>query len=368
MRTNTMAFNMQNPYKSNALYSKKNAAIPTKTPDNVKKDIREVKKIFREMKDDSYATANRTVAGSHIGSIQDYSNTIRTQRQKAKNTSNSLKKLKYQFKNISSKILRSKTSTAARQVEGQAKREVLRLKQEKMNPDVDTEELDAAIAHAKAMERVAKKKVKHLEAEEMAKASGGVGLDIELEEELKEKDEANEDIDEAEALEEYQEGYPDEYPYDELEDIDISELLDNLDEILSNMEGISEDMLTDMTGALEDMIDEMAESMADMLEEMGLGELSEDLAAYKGDMEPEDLKMMKIKHRNKEMKEIVQADAEYLKAVFDALEKQKNGDAMAGSLRGSAEGLDSGQAMPISQVAVITGTADVAVPSIDITL
>ena len=34
--------------------------------------------------------------------------------------------------------------------------------------------------------------------------------------------------------------------------------------------------------------------------------------------------MMKIKHRNKEMKDIVKADAEYLKAVFDRLEKMKS--------------------------------------------
>ncbi len=34
--------------------------------------------------------------------------------------------------------------------------------------------------------------------------------------------------------------------------------------------------------------------------------------------------MMKIKHRNKEMKDIVKADAEYLKAVFNHLEKMKD--------------------------------------------
>ncbi len=34
--------------------------------------------------------------------------------------------------------------------------------------------------------------------------------------------------------------------------------------------------------------------------------------------------MMKIRHRNKEMKDIVKADAEYLKAVFDRLEKMKS--------------------------------------------
>lgn len=41
-------------------------------------------------------------------------------------------------------------------------------------------------------------------------------------------------------------------------------------------------------------------------------------------MDPADLKMMKIKHRNKEMKDIVKADAEYLKAVFNHLEKMKD--------------------------------------------
>ena len=44
----------------------------------------------------------------------------------------------------------------------------------------------------------------------------------------------------------------------------------------------------------------------------------------KKDIDPADLKMMKIKHRNKEMKEIVKADAEYLKAVFGRLEKMKD--------------------------------------------
>ena len=63
--------------------------------------------------------------------------------------------------------------------------------------------------------------------------------------------------------------------------------------------------------------------MLALLEEIGLEQLS-DTAASSGDMDPEDLKMMKIKHRNKEMKDIVKADAEYLKAVFDNLEKSKN--------------------------------------------
>ena len=58
------------------------------------------------------------------------------------------------------------------------------------------------------------------------------------------------------------------------------------------------------------------------MSELGLDELNDSLLASKRDMDPADLKEMKIKHRNKEMKEIVKADNEYLKAYFKYLEKQ----------------------------------------------
>lgn len=61
-------------------------------------------------------------------------------------------------------------------VVGQAEREVLRLKREKMKENVDETEIDAAINHAKAMERVARRKVKHLLQEELAKASGTIDV------------------------------------------------------------------------------------------------------------------------------------------------------------------------------------------------
>ena len=319
MRANAINLCIQNVYKTNPLYSGKSAASPTKTADNVKKDAAEVKKIFREMKNNDYTTANQRTNSSHIDSIQQYGQVIRTGRQKTQSTSNSLKKLKYQFKNISSKILRSKTSAAARQVVGQAKREILRLKRAKMNSDADTEELEAAITHAKAMERVAKKKVKHLEEEEMAKATGGPCADRVVEEELKKKEDATEDMEDLEALDEFEDEYQEDITYDEmidLEGIDISELLENLESILSDMEDLGGDTLEEIMSGLEDLMSEMADSMNELLEDMGFGEMSDDLRAIKGDMDPADLKMMKIKHRNKEMKEIVKADADYLKTVF----------------------------------------------------
>ena len=229
---------------------------------------------------------------SFVETMRDYNETLRNQRLNKKDTSNLLKKLKYSFKNISGKLIRSKTSVSARQVAGEAKREVLRLKQQKQSGKYDNEEIEAAINHAKAMERVAKKKVRHLEEEELAKACGAC-LD---------------------RLEEYQKDLEDEW-----EEQDVLESENN---VTAFKAGIEEPASENLTG---EMMDELTESMTDMLSEMGLDELLDIFSSVKQDMDPTDLKLMKIKHRTKELKEIAKADAEYLKAIFEHLEKQKSG-------------------------------------------
>ena len=220
-----------------------------------------------------------------INSTLDYGRTIREQRKQTKDSLIQLKSVKYQFKNISSQILRAKTSTSARQVVGQAEREVLRLKRERMKEGVDETEIDAAITHAKAMERVARRKVKHLLQEEMAEASGKKETMV-TEEEIGNTD-------------------------------DVKDNKDNKDN-----EG-NIDKITDDAEPVEDLLEDMSREMQELLEDTGLEELNDALEAETGDMEPEDIKMLKIKHRNKEMKDIVKADSEYLKAVFDHLEEQK---------------------------------------------
>lgn len=171
-------------------------------------EVRNIRRMLSESNREKQGNVWQTsTIDSAVKSSQSYAEMIRTKRQNAKDTSLKLKKLKYQFKDISSRILRSKTSTIARQVASQARREVLRLKREKQSGNYDSEEIEAAITHAKAMERVARKKVKHLEEEEMAKASGGpcAGSMI-AEEDIEGTDEAediedNEEIPEDEALE-----------------------------------------------------------------------------------------------------------------------------------------------------------------------
>ena len=245
---------------------------------------------------------------SYMSNMQKYSELLRTQRTKAKDVSGKLKKLKYHYKDISSKIMRSKTSAMARQVVSQAKREVLRLKREKQSGKYDSEEIDAAIVHAKAMERIARKKVKHLEEEEMAKACGGLCADSQISDELSEEQEKDRtSIDELEREEFQQEESQQEELLNEetIEPIITSEMNASVLEALS-----------------QELFDEMSEELQNLMSDLGLDELNASLLASKRDMDPADLKEMKIKHRNREMKEIVKADNEYLKAYFKYLEKQ----------------------------------------------
>ena len=317
--------------KSGGVYGSGNTGLPQafsggkKTQNNQKsifgaKNKSSVTDIRRMLSRNSQSTqtqaANSWGQDSIVTSSLSYSESLRNQRQQTKNTTLALKKLKYQFKNISSKILRSKTSQAAKQAAGQARREVLRLKRQKQSGNYDDDEIEAAINHAKAMERVAKKKAKHLEEEELAKAAGGIwqgekvctdeeertsdtdqNTDPETEEEVaREASDAQSDMD----LEQY------DYP--------------QLDEFLLQ----TSELMVEMGDFTSEMIQELSDSMRDIMDEMGMDELSDTMLSVKKDIDPADLKMMKIKHRNKEMKEIVKADAEYLKAVFDRLEKMKD--------------------------------------------
>jgi hypothetical protein len=69
--------------------------------------------------------------------------------------------------------------------------------------------------------------------------------------------------------------------------------------------------------------------MLDSIEE--LGDLMDELLENPVDMDPEDIKAMTIKHRNKEMKEITKADADYLKAMFEHYENIKSEGSMSTS-------------------------------------
>ena len=311
-----------NQSSANGIFGQQNNTTASK---NSVSDIKRM--LARDSRSTQTQAANSLGQKSIVTSTLSYSEALRNQRQQTKNTTLALKKLKYQFKNISSKILRSKTSQAAKQAAGQARREVLRLKRQKQSGNYDDDEIEAAINHAKAMERVAKKKAKHLEEEELAKVAGGIWQGDRISEE-ETKDVQDAEAENAQNEEEMSaEGSADEvsgdlsaYEY-AADSYDISDYIDlGIDAFYAQ----TGDFMSEMSDFTSEMMQEMSDSLRDLMEEMGLDGLSDNAVSVNREMDPADLKMMKIKHRNKEMKDIVKADAEYLKAVFDRLEKMKD--------------------------------------------
>lgn len=369
--------------KSGGVYGSGNTGLPQafsggrKTQNNQKsifgaKNKSSVTDIRRMLSRDSQSTqtqaANSWGQDSIVTSTLSYSESLRDQRQQTKNTTLALKKLKYQFKNISSKILRSKTSQAAKQAAGQARREIMRLKRQKQNSDSDSdsEEIDAAIAHAQAMERVAKKKAKHLEEEEMMKAAGGIcqGDRISEEETKDTQDAEAKNVQNAEEMSRDLSAY--EYAGNEAYAGDSYDISDYVDLGMDAFYAQTGDFMSEMSDFTSEMMQEMSDSLRDLMEEMGLDGLSDNAVSVNREMDPADLKMMKIKHRNKEMKDIVKADAEYLKAVFNHLEKMKDNVVIP---TGNAGVVSSGMTgTSFSADAVGVGVSAAPVPVINITL
>lgn len=304
---------IKNPYA--AIANKKQPASTLPKTSDVRAKLRQL----TQNRDSVYDGFSQNSRGNLlINATLDYGKTLKEQRAQNKDSLLALKSVKYQFKNISSQIVRAKTSTSARQAVGRAEREVLRLKREKMKDGVDTAEIDAAINHAKAMERVARRKVKHLEQEEMAEASGGKGIVID-EEEADISENKGENINEKLEAEKAAENYEAYEAYEARE---------------ASMEEMSE--------LSEELMEDMSREMQELMEDTGLEELNDALSVNTTDMEPEDLKMLKIKHRNKEMKDIVKADSEYLKAVFDHLEAAKSAAVSGGGMPSGDAGVTPG--------------------------
>jgi hypothetical protein len=255
-----------------------------------------------------------------------YADSLAQVRTNTKNTQTQIKRLQYDFKGISSQILKSKTSLNAKQAAGKARREVLRLKRLKGSKEYDDDELAAAITHAQAMERVAKKKARHLQEEELVRAASGKCADS-----LEGKD----DTEEPEKNEAYEGEAYEEESYER----------ESMDETMKEINEESMEALTKFMGeSVEESINELTENMEDdvlrdIMEEFGAGE------AVDKDMDPGDFKLLKIKHRSKENKEIAKADGEYLKVMFKKYENglccASAGTSEAGSTQeNSAGGID----------------------------
>ena len=197
-----------------------------------------------------------------------------------KNKSSKKKKLNYNYKKISKQITMNNTSAGARRVITKAREEVVSLLRKQMSGKYDETDLRHAIIHARKMERIARRKKKHLEEEEKAAATGKG---------LVEEGSASSEDEQVKKLEEDMENLND----DEMERLE--ELLEKYEELMQELES---------TGGVNDL----------MKEYMG---------ATEQEMSPEEVNNLRKKHRSDEMKDIVEADMKYLKAMFNKLEREK---------------------------------------------
>ncbi|MCR5477796.1 MAG: hypothetical protein K6E92_09310 [Lachnospiraceae bacterium] len=286
---------------------------------------------------------------SVVSASLSYADSIREARTSRKKTSLAMKKLQYNFKKVSSEIARSKTPAAAKSAAGKARREVLRLKRLKGSEQYDPEEIDAAITHAKSMERIARKKAAHLQQEEMIHVTEDGGETLTLRDALA-AEEGQQARSQEEAAREAEGAGQSAQTGQAAQEQAAAQAEYEQELAREEMQKMQEEMAQELSREMSELMTEISEEMQEMMEEL---DLMEELAGPVGEMSPEDFKMLQTKHRTDEMKEMAEADKEYLKVLFDKLQREKAGGAASSPAVGSAA-----VSMPVSALGA-TGPAPV---------
>ena len=187
------------------------------------------------------------------------------------------KRLPYSFKQLSREIREVKTSVSARPLVTRIQAKLMWLYKKLRSGEYGDSEITAAILHAAAMEKIAKRKVRHLEEEEAAE-NGNTALNAPgEEEEIYGKNEIGKSLEENE---------------------DISD--EKMRQMMEEIKELEEELAEDMMSELQDMISCSGKKMSE-----------------------EEIKELKRDHRNKEDRQLTIADLKYLKALFDRLEQEK---------------------------------------------
>lgn len=250
-----------------------------------------------------------------------------------------LKKLQYNFKQISAMLMRTKTSNAASQVVSKARRKVAALQRQKSSGEYDDEALDNAIKHAKRIERTAKKRMRHLRQEEAAENNGTVCVS-ELDEALQNENEMENG--------EFEMVHGDENSQTAGSGTGTS--ADSEVEMLEDSEEELRQLMQDLAEAMRELEDEMPE-------EFSLNDL---LEVPDQNMSPEEIEQLKKKHRSEEMREIMEADMKYLKAMFEKLAREQQANAAAISI--ASNNSSQAPSMAVTSGTGGTGSAGAAPP------
>ena len=200
------------------------------------------------------------------------------------------KRLPYSFKEISTRLLKTMKSGNAHQVLISARQKVVSLRLMYKGGVYDDDEVFAALMHAQAIVRVAKKREKHLEEEERAEK----------------KIEKDGTFCEADLEEKTEEATDKQMQKEERQQTKAKMDMQRMQKLMEQYERMMQEAMKEL---------ERLDDMDELSEEMGIdGEIS---------MDPADLDLMKKKHRADEMRAIMEADMKYLKFMFDKLEKEK---------------------------------------------
>lgn len=245
--------------------------------------------------------------GSDVGTITIHSNSLKK-----------LKKVGYKQRRISNMITQAKTSGNARQVLASAKTETVSLRRKLASGQYNEREVRAAIRHAERMERVAKKRMKHLQQEEQIEKNGGGIWQMGLEENLENG------------------GQEEEFGFTELSEEEMRQLMQELQEEMEEL-------------AMENDMEELEQTV-------------------NLDMDPAELEQLRKKHRSDELRDIMEADMKYLRALFGQLAREQqeaaaNASGVALELSGVSipVEVDGRSAAQVAGVAAEGGAIDVSV-------
>lgn len=233
------------------------------------------------------------------------------------------KKLQYNFKRLSNQIMRTKTSINAKQLTTKTKFQIADLRMKLISGDYDYVEIHNALTHAEKIARVAKKRLKHLQEEENLEKSGGKGL-TDPEEMQTEKDEEDEIIDTTGMTQE-----------------ELKQLVEELQEELEKIEEDLEEAMDDTQNLMEEFVQGSNQQM-----------------------DPNDLEQLKKKHRADEMRDIMKADMEYLRALFDKFAKEKE-SGVNGFGDNSSDSDSSDSSGSVSGVTLQIGGIDIPVEGVE---
>ena len=219
-----------------------------------------------------FSTSN---ANSNFGTI--VSKSLGTSKTSNKSSDKKKKRLQYNFKEVSSRILKARTSNGASKALLLARQKLSQLLRQRESGNYNDSEIARAVLHAEAMVRVAKKKKSHLITEEEAQQQKKVQEDENIDEALDKKN--SDDIIDISAMSAK----------------DVQELMEELEEELKEAEKNVQ-------------FNEELEEMTEALDK---------------NMDAKDLDNLKKQHRSKELRDILKVDMQYMKSLVGQLEREK---------------------------------------------